>query len=123
MRRVKFPVVSIVLYVFAVLFALYAIWAATYSIRYISEMIAANQVVVEGSEFEITNFLMTNFAQYAFFAIALFALGRIVQLVSYTDDDEDYDDEDEVEAASFVEIADAEVDAADLGDLEQDDTN
>ena len=110
MRRVKFPVVSIVLYVFAGLFAVYAIWAATYSIRYISDMVAANQVVIKGSEFEVTNFLMTNFAQYVFFAVALFALGRIVQVVSSdvdVDVDVDVDDEEEEdEMLSFEETAD-----------------
>lgn len=124
MRRVKFPIVSIVLYVLAGLFALYTIWAAVYSIGYISEMVAANQVVIKGSEFEVTNFLMTNFAQYAFFAVALFALGRILQVVSSDDDVDDYadddidDDEEENEASSFEEIADADADETNLEDLE-----
>ncbi|MGC9397370.1 MAG: hypothetical protein ACP5J4_21200 [Anaerolineae bacterium] len=113
MRKVKFPVISIVLYALAGLFALYTIWAAIYSVKYISEMIAANQLVIKGSEFEVTNFLMTNFAQYAFFAITLFALGRIVQVIS-----SDVDDEED-EELSFEEIADEDVDETDFEELEQ----
>lgn len=119
MRRVKFPVVSIVLYVLAGLFALYTIWAAVYAFGYVSEMVAANQLVIKGSEFEVTNFLMSNFAQYAFFAIVLFALGRIVQVVSFDIDDEE--DEDEDETSSFEEISDADAGEATLEDLEQND--
>lgn len=106
MRRVKFPVVSIILFVFAVLFAAYTIWAAIYAINYISEMVAANQLVIKGSEFEVANFLMSNFAQYAFFAIALFALGRIVQVLSADIDDEEGEDEE----SDFEEIEDEDAD-------------
>ena len=110
MRKVKFPVMSIVLYVLAALFALYTIWAAVYSIRYVSEMVAVGQLQISGSEFEVANFLMNNFAQYAFFAITLFALGRILQTnVSDVDDDED---EDEDEAPLFEEISDEDAEGA-----------
>ncbi len=117
MRRVKFPVVSIILFIFAVLFAAYTIWAAIYAFTYIGEMITANQLVLKGSEFEVVNFLMSNFAQYAFFAITLFALGRIVQVLSAdTDDEEDektdfeeIEDEDaNVDVPATVENSDAE---------------
>jgi hypothetical protein len=118
MRRVKFPVVSIVLYVLAALFALYSIWAAIYSINYVSDMVAANQLVIKGSEFEVANFLMSNFAQYAFFAIVLFALGRIVQVIS---SDIDEDDEEDEEESSFEEIADEGANEANPEDLEQND--
>ena len=117
MRKVKFPVVSIVLYVLAALFALYSIWAAIYSINYVSEMVAANQLVIKGSEFEVANFLMTNIAQYAFFAIVLFALGRIMQVVSSDINDEE--DEDEDEAPLFEEISDEDAEDADEADIEE----
>lgn len=120
MRKVKFPVISIVLYVIAALFALYTIWAAVYSINYVSEMVAANQLVIKGSEFEVANFLMSNIAQYAFFAIVLFTLGRIVQVIS---SDIDVDDEED-EESSFEEIADEGAegdDEANPEDLEQND--
>lgn len=123
MRRVKFPVVSIILYIFAGLFTLYTIWAAIYSVNYISDMVAAKQVVISGKEFEVTNFLMTNVAQYAFFALALFALGRIVQVLSFDGDDEEYAYEDEDvdadEDASFEEVSDDNAAEADAEVLEQ----
>ena len=117
MRKGKFPVVSIVLYVLAALFALYAIWAAIYSINYVSDMVAANQLVIKGSEFEVANFLMSNIAQYVFFAIVLFGLGRIVQVISFDIDDEEYDEEDE--EALFEEISDEDSEDADEADTEE----
>jgi cephalosporin hydroxylase len=119
MRKGKFPVVSIVLYVLAALFALYAIWAAIYSINYVSDMVAANQLVIKGSEFEVANFLMSNIAQYVFFAIVLFGLGRIVQVISFDIDDEEYDEEDEDEEALFEEISDEDAEDADEADTEE----
>ncbi len=115
MRRVNFPVSSIVLYVLAGLFALYTIWAAIYSFGYVSEMIAANQLVISGNEFEVMNFLMTNFAQYAVFAVILFALGRILQVYASGRVAE------ENQASSFEEVADEDTDEDNLEDLEQND--
>jgi len=58
---------------------------------------------------------MTNFAQYALYTVILFALGRIVQInLSDVNDKED-------KASLFQEIADEDVDKADLEDLEQSD--
>ncbi len=119
MRRVKFPVVSIILFVFAVLFSAYTIWAAIYSFNTISEAVAAGQLVISGSEFKVANFLMNNVAQYAFFAIALFALGWIVQVVSLEVDEDEYEDVDADEDPSFEEIADEDADEADHEALEQ----
>ena len=122
MRKVKFPVISIILYVLAALLALYTIWTVIYSIRYISEMIAANQLMISGNEFEVTNFLMTNCAQYAFFAITLFALGRILQINLRDVDDEEVEDEeveDEDEAPLFEEISDEDAEGADEADIEE----
>ena len=117
MRKVKFPVISIILYVLAALLALYTIWSAIYSIQYISEMIAGNQLVISGNEFEVTNFVMTNVAQYAFFAITLFALGRILQINLSNSDDEEYEDEDE--EPLFEELSDEDAKGADKADIEE----
>lgn len=43
-------------------------------------MVAQNQLVIRGNEFEIVNFHMGNFAQYLLFAVILFVLGRISQM-------------------------------------------
>ena len=121
MRKVQFPVISIILYVLAALLALYTIWSAIYSIQYISEMIAGNQLVISGNEFEVTNFVMTNVAQYAFFAITLFALGRILQINLSDVDDEEYEDEDEDEDEEplFEELSDEDAKGADKADIEE----
>ncbi len=105
MQRVKFPVLSVALYVLAGLIALYTIWAATYSFRYVSDMVAAEQLVISGNEFEIASFHMRNFAQYAVFAVILFALGRILQVRLPATVDGEY------QASSYMEILDEEADA------------
>ncbi|SNS93362.1 hypothetical protein SAMN05446037_102833 [Anaerovirgula multivorans] len=80
MRGKKVPALSTILYILAGLLALYTLWAAFYSFDYISKMIAQNQLVIRGNEFEIVNFHMSNFAQYLLFAVILFTLGRILQM-------------------------------------------
>lgn len=115
MRRVKFPVVSIILFVFAVLFAAYTIWAAIYAFNTISEAVAAGQLMISGSEFEVANFLMNSVAQYAFFTIVLFALGRIVQVVSSDVEEE----EDEESVLEEIVDEDEDVEEAALEVLEQ----
>lgn len=82
MNKKSISIVSIVLYVFAGLLLVYTVWAAVYSFNYISSMVAQNQVVIEGIEFEIVSFHMSNFGQYFVFAVLLFASGWIVQMVS-----------------------------------------
>ncbi len=79
MEKKKFPVLSIIFYVLAVLLFAYAIWALSYSINYVSDAIDQNQLVVEGLEFEIASFYMTNVAQYIVFAAVLFGIGWIIQ--------------------------------------------
>ncbi|HOT90561.1 MAG TPA: hypothetical protein PLJ78_05890 [Anaerolineae bacterium] len=120
MQKVKFPVLSVVLYVLAGLFVLYTIWAATYSFRYISEMVAADQLVISGNEFEVANFHMRNFAQYAVFAVILFALGRILQVHSSVDGEHQASSYEEVlDDEDVDEDADVDADEAEATDLEQ----
>ncbi len=115
MRTVKFPVVSIILLVFAVLFAAYTIWAASYAFNTISEAVAAGQLVIKESKFEVANFLMNNVAQYVFFTLALLALGRIVQVIS-----PDVEEEDEESFLEETMDEDAEEDALEV--VEQNNT-
>lgn len=70
------------LYFSSGLLTVYSIWAAVNSFDRISKMVAMNQLVIRGNEFEIVNFHMSNFVQYAFFAVILFSLGRIFQITS-----------------------------------------
>jgi hypothetical protein len=81
MQKKKFPVVSVIFYVVAGILLAYSIWAASYSINYISTAVEQNQLVVEGLEFEIVSFYMTNVAQYVVFAILMFGIGWILQKI------------------------------------------
>jgi hypothetical protein len=96
MIKNKIPIVSLILYILAGLFFVFAIWAAVFSFQYISGMVAAGQVVVQDSLFEIVSFHMSNFGQYVVYAVLLFAAGWIVYLVTdleviFTDDDDEED--------------------------------
>lgn len=114
MKENKVPVLSIVFYVLAVILLAYAIWAATYSIDYVSQAIEQNQLIVEGFEFEIASFYMTNVAQYVVFAAILFGIGWILQKlnagisIEFEEDEELYSDDmwlEEEEAITEDELA------------------
>ena len=93
----KLPVVSLIFYILAGLILIFAIWAAVFSIEYISTMVAMGQIIASDNLFEITSFHMTNFGQYLIYAALLFGVGWIVQLfaapvtVTLTEDEEDED--------------------------------
>ncbi len=89
MKKVKFPVVSTVLYVLAGLLLAFSIWAVVYSANYISTMVSQGQLVFSGNEFEIISFYMQNAAQYFVYAVVLFVLGRIMFFFTYDDDELD----------------------------------
>ena len=99
MEKNKVPVLSIIFYVLAILLFAYAIWAAIYSIDSISQAMAQNQLIMEGFEFEIANFFMTNVAQYVVYAAILFGLGWIFQklesgiTIEFEDDEESFDED------------------------------
>jgi hypothetical protein len=78
----KFPIVSLVFYILAGLFLIFAVWAAVFSFRYISTMVSMGQIIVSDNLFEITSFHMANFGQYIVYAALLFGAGWIVQLIS-----------------------------------------
>ena len=79
MKKRKFPVLSIVLFAFAGLILIYAVWAAFYSIDIISTLVSQNQLIISGNEFDLTTFFMTNVGQYLVFTLVLFSLGWIYQ--------------------------------------------
>ena len=107
MDKKKFPVFSIVFYVLAGLFFIYSVWAAVFSFNYIGDMIAQNQLVIDGNLFEIISFHMSNFAQYLVYALVLFGLGWIVQVLTLEEvefvlvDDEEDEQEDALEDSSL----------------------
>ena len=79
MRKNRFPVLSVVLYILAVLLLAYSVWAAIYSSQIVSQAVAMGQLMVSGSEFEILSFYMSNIGQYFIFAVILFVLGYMLQ--------------------------------------------
>jgi hypothetical protein len=96
MQSKKTPVVSIIFYVLAGILFAYSIWAFVFSLDYVSTAVAQNQLIIEGYEFEIASFYMTNVAQYVVFAAILFGIGWILQKIGGVEADLfeiDYDED------------------------------
>ena len=70
---------SIVLYVFAVLLAVFAVWGFIRGTKIISEAVNAGQLVVGESLYDIVGFYMVNCAQYFVYALLTAAAGLILQ--------------------------------------------
>lgn len=82
MDKKKLPVISIVFYVLAALSLAYAVWGITYSSKIVSEAIAMGQLIVEGSEFEIVSYYVSNTGLFLLLAAVLVGLGWILQILS-----------------------------------------
>jgi hypothetical protein len=82
MDKKKLPVISIVFYILAALSLAYAIWGITYSSKIVSEAIAMGQLVVEGSEFEVISYYVSNTGLFILLAAVLVGLGWILQILS-----------------------------------------
>ena len=99
MQKKKIPVISIIFYVLAAVLLAYSIWAAVFSINYISTAISQNPLMVDGFEFEIASFIMTNAVQYLVYTALLFGAGWIIQnlqplkYIEFEDEDFGFDDE------------------------------
>ena len=70
---------SIILYICAVLLAIYAIWAYRYCADIISQARAAGQLATSGNEYDIASFYMGNSGHYFIYALLLAAAGFILQ--------------------------------------------
>jgi len=111
MSNKKLSVVSLVFFILAGLFLIFAVWAAVFSFRYISEMVSMGQVVVKDNLFEIASFHMSNFGQYVVYAALLFGAGWIVNLF-YLDDGFDVEDDEFEDMEELLEDLESEVDKA-----------
>jgi len=80
-KKVIHIVPSIVLYIFAGLLTIYAIWSYTYCADIISQARAAGQLAAGGNEYDIAGFYMANCCQYVVFALLLTAAGLILQRI------------------------------------------
>jgi hypothetical protein len=95
MSKKNLPVVSLIFFILAGLFLVFAIFAARFSFNYISELVAMGQVVVRDSLFEIISFHMGNFGQYVVYAALLFGVGWIVDLFAGVEvETYEYEEED-----------------------------
>ena len=70
---------SIVLYIFAVLLAVFAVWGFIRGTKIISEAVNAGQLIVGESLYDIVGFYMVNCAQYFVYALLMAAAGLILQ--------------------------------------------
>lgn len=87
MNKKQFPVVSIILFVFAGILLIFSVWAAINSFQYISEMVAMGQLMTDGNEFEIIGFHMSNFGQYIVYTLLLFGMGWILLTLAPEEED------------------------------------
>ena len=70
---------SIILYTFAGLLLIYAIWAFIHCVDIISQAKAAGQLAASGNEYDIMSFYMGSCAGYVVYALLLAATGLILQ--------------------------------------------
>ena len=78
-KKVIHIIPSVVLYIFAVLLAVYAIWAYSHCADIISQAKAAGQLAAKGNEYDIASFYMGNCGQYFVSALLLAAAGLLLQ--------------------------------------------
>jgi len=103
MKKMKVPVLSIVLYVLAGLFLIYTIWAVVESVKLISSLVEMGQLQVSGSEFDLANYFMDGVGRFLAFTAILFSLGWFYQnnvLITVEDLDEEFE-VDEFEEIEF----------------------
>jgi hypothetical protein len=70
-------IIGYLLYIFAGLLFIYSLWSFSHCRGYIKDAIRAGQLAVEGNEYDIMNFYMSNCVIYFINAILLFSLGWI----------------------------------------------
>lgn len=78
MERQKIGWMPIVMYVFAIIFGLYTIYALVSTGQYIGQMVAAQYIVVSESMADIIAYFVTNVGAYLFYALMLGAGGYII---------------------------------------------
>jgi len=78
-KRIIQLIPSIILYIFAGLLAVYAIWAYSHWVDIISQARAAGQLAPSGNEYDVASYYMSNCGQYFIYALLLAAAGLILQ--------------------------------------------
>ena len=75
------PVLSLLLYIVAVMLVVYTIWAFVCCHTYIAKLIASNQLAASGNEFSIVSYYMTNCIQYILYAVTFFFFGKLYSYI------------------------------------------
>jgi len=78
-KKISQIISSIVLFVFAGLLFIYAVWSFTHCVDIISQAKAAGQLAAKGNEYDIASFYMGNCGQYFAFALLLAAAGFLIK--------------------------------------------
>jgi hypothetical protein len=120
-KKITQIIPSVVLYLAAVVVAIYAVWAYSHCADIISQARAAGQLAESGIEYDVASFIMNNSGQYFIYAVLLSAVGIILQRARSIPDgrganavndkcntnDDDLDDWfNEVEAAGCTDLKD-----------------
>lgn len=79
-KKVQFkqPILSMVLYVVAILIAAYSIFTIYTSYTYISELVEAGSVVISEQLSDVVSYYVSTSMPYVFYAIAVWAIGYFV---------------------------------------------
>jgi hypothetical protein len=78
-KKISQIIPGIVLYIFAGLVFIYAVWSFTHCADIILQAKAAGQLTAKGNEYDIASFYMGNCGQYFVFALLLAAAGFLMQ--------------------------------------------
>ena len=81
MERQKINWIPVVLYVFAIIFGLYAIYALVNTSQYIGQMLASGYITMADSFTDIIAYFVTNVAVYVFYTLVLGTFGYVVDVL------------------------------------------
>ena len=117
MSERKFSVVSIILYVIAVLLFIYFIVVFYNSVKEVSRAVAEGYLEMGGNRQELTNYVVGNSLQYIMYALILSSLGFVIQEVHglgfrqvqdkpyiETDDIYEIEEVEEIEEADEIDL-------------------
>jgi putative Ca2+/H+ antiporter (TMEM165/GDT1 family) len=110
MTNKKIPVLTIVLFIIALLLCAYSVWTLVFSHTYITEIIAQGGASLEDNFYEIFSYYVSGVANYVLFAILFVVIGlkhwwaAPAQSEEFYEDSEQYDEESDDEDVDFESI-------------------
>jgi hypothetical protein len=79
MKKIKIPIVSVLLYLCAFLFIGYTLWSLVNNHQYLADLVAQNQLDRSRDRYKIVNFYVTNAAPYFFYSVVFILSGYLLQ--------------------------------------------